>query len=353
MPVPDQRIRTPRVKHLDAEITRLTRLSDDTLALGVTALPAQQPLHAQAGQFCTLKVPGVPRPRPYSLARAPSAERDGEYSFLVRLIPGGELSGWLSDGEPLGARVELGGPLGRFGLDESRGPMVCVAGGSGMSAMFALIEEAALTRTPRDCHFYYGARTRRDLYLNEEIAALQSKWHRDYQFTFTQVLSEEPAGSEWRGARGWVGEAAVHGLRDIDWNAASVFLCGPPAMIDAATPAVIKAGADPVRCYFDRFDDAQTPAPSIDNRRCVLCDECLLVKPLANCIVETSGLDLNAAGVAVAFEPLAATRTSGLYYNALVVDPDECIRCGACIEACPHGAIQRGDAAPVVTLRQC
>ena len=80
------------------------------------------------------------------------------------------------------------------------------------------------------------------------------------------------------------------------------------------------------------------------DRRCVLCDECLLVKPVADCIVETNLRTLSGTtqgqGCATLIKP---THTAGLYYNALVVDEDRCIRCYACIKACPHDAIRLAD----------
>lgn len=352
MPIPDGRIRTPRVRRVAARISRMQRVTHDTLELTVAVLPGEAPLYPQAGQFLTLKVPGVERPRPYSLARAPAAQADGEYSFLIRLLPDGELSSWLAATDRTGARVELGGPLGRFRLDQATGPIVCIAGGSGMSASFALLEDACRRQIRRDCHFYYGAREARDLYWQTAIDAIGAGWHGESSFTYTPVLSDEPRSSDWRGHRGWVSDVAVADGNRRDWPAVSVFLCGPPQMIDRAVPALTAAGVEPHRCYHDRFEDARSPAPVIDNQRCVLCDECLLVKPVAGCIVETAHLDRNGSGAAVGYRPHVPTQTPALYYNALMVDPAACIRCGACMDACPHGAISRSPGVAAVTLRQ-
>ena len=105
-------------------------LTHDTFEVIVRCAPDSPTIFARAGQFLTLKFPGGDKPRPYSLARAPEAERPGEHTFFIRLVPDGEVSGWLAAGDRTGERLEISGPLGAFGLDDSSAPMVCIAGGS-------------------------------------------------------------------------------------------------------------------------------------------------------------------------------------------------------------------------------
>ena len=349
-PVPDAAIRTPRVKTRRARVSRVKYLSHDTIELVVTADDANQAWYAQAGQFCTLSIPETRLTRAYSLARAPRAEHENEFTFIIRLIPDGEFSRWLRAGDRLGHVIYLSGPLGNFVLDDSELPIVCIAGGSGMSAMYALIEEAKIRQLPRDCYFFYGARTSADLYLTAEIQQLQRDWHRDFNLSFVAVLSEEPTHSNWTGPRGLVGEIAISMLAKIEklnYQQAKYFLCGPPIMINTTVENLRQLGVPSQNCLFDKFEDANGPAPKIDNTRCVLCDECLLVKPTPDCIIESSNVAFDGAPPRVS--PL---KTAGLYYNALVVDDTRCIRCHACINACPHGAISVNYSTPTTTLRQ-
>jgi formate hydrogenlyase subunit 6/NADH:ubiquinone oxidoreductase subunit I len=123
-------------------------------------------------------------------------------------------------------------------------------------------------------------------------------------------------------------------------------------MIDAAIGVLREAGMDGADIFFDRFEDAGSPAPVIDNLRCVLCDECLLVKPVENCIVEASNLTLATDGEVTGFERILPGHSSGLYYNGLFIDEAECIRCYACVDACPHDAISPTHDRVVNTLRQ-
>ena len=338
LPRPDPRIRTPRVGARAGRVRRVRSLTHDTYELVVACDGAAAAGHA--GQFWTLRVPGVARPRPYSAARAPEAEQPGELTFFIRLVPGGELSAWLAAGEErVGAAVTLAGPLGRFGLDPSRDDMVCIAGGSGMSAAFAVLEHAAHAQAARNCYFFYGARTRRDLYQRAEIAALQRRWHPDYALKFVPVLSEEPEASDWDGARGLVTDHFRHHYLDtgqLDAGRIKAYFCGPSPMIDAGISVLRDAGLPAASIYYDRFEDARSPAPVIDNAACVLCDECLLVKPVENCIVAVARLP---AGAGADYQPVEPAATAGLYYSALYIDERECIRCYACVESCPAQAI--------------
>ncbi len=341
LPVPDRLIQTLRVGFSEGEITRIRNLTHDTYEVVVTV---EEPrLAGNAGQFWTLRVPGIRKPRPYSFARAPESEAPGEHTFFIRLVPGGELSEWLEGGSRVGEKVTLSGPLGKFGLDPSMDDMVCIAGGSGMSAVFSVIEHAANLQVPRNCYFFYGARARQDLYLEEEIEALKQRWHPDYTLEFVQVLSEEPEDSDWDGGRGMVTDYVKQNYLDsgkLDINEIKAYFCGPPPMIDAGIAVLQDAGLSKANIYYDKFEDARSPLPVIDNTKCVLCDECLMVKPVSNCIVEVSQLRGNgdAAGT-MEFERVEPSATSGLYYNTLYINERECIRCYACVEICPAEAI--------------
>ncbi len=354
MNAPSATIRTSRVVRCEARVVAQRRLTHDTFEMIVERAPGSSPLLGRAGQFATLTVAALARPRAYSFARDPAREAPGQHTFVIRSVPGGAMSAWLEAGDRVGESLELGGPLGRFVLDQHAGPMLFVAGGSGLSAIRALVEAAARQRVTRDAVLLYGARTAADLYAGDMIAEVAADWHPAARFQGIEVLSHEPSPSRWAGPRGLVTEylrTAVLERGLVDAAAASAWLCGPAPMIDAAAALLLEAGMARTRIYRDVFEDASSPAPVIDNRRCVLCDECLLVRPVSGCIVESGGLEV-AAGEVRAVKPLEPGRTSGLYYNSLVIDPERCIRCSACVSACPHGAISASYPRHADTLRQ-
>src|ERR1019366_1002109 len=93
------------------------------------------------------------------------------------------------------------------------------------------------------------------------------------------------------------------------------------------------ARAEASRCYLCHYKF------EIIDAECVLCDECLRVKPVPGCIVEVAALEQDAAGRIVGYRPVERDRTDSLYYNRLWIDQGRCIRCGACETVCPVNAI--------------
>lgn len=343
LPPPDKTVYGCRVATHRGSVKSVRSLTDDTYELVVECgTGARSALNAKAGQYAALKVAGLDKPRSYSFARAPECEAAGQSTFFIRLVPNGKFSGWLFEKDRTGEEIALSGPLGGFGLDPSSDRMLCIAGGSGMSAIFSILEHACNEQVARDALFFYGARTCKDLYCLDELADIGKRWHPKHSFEFIPVLSEEPEDSDWDGARGFVTDYMKKYCLDngrIDLAQCKAYFCGPPPMIDAGIKVLADAGMSESCIFYDKFEDASSPAPVIDNTKCVLCDECLLVKPTENCIIEVSKLIRNSGPGSDRYETVEPSETSGLYYNTLYIDEEACIRCYACVDACPANAI--------------
>ncbi len=345
LPIPELSIQHKRVSNHHGVISQVKSLTHDTIEVTVKYDSDIGFIDARAGQYGTLKVDDLERPRAYSFAKSPELENPNEVTFFIRLVEGGGLSEWFKEKDRQGESVTVSGPMGHFGLDKSDNTIVCIAGGSGMSAIKAVVEHACHESVARDCYFFYGARTQADLYCQEEMADIAKKWHPDHHFEFIPVLSMEPEDSDWDGPRDFVTDYLnKHYIQQgkLNPDTLSAFFCGPPAMIDHGVSVLTGAGVSADNIRYDKFEDARSPAPVIDNTECVLCDECLLVKPAENCIVEATNFTLSGIGKnrkVTDFSRISPTETSGIYYNALYIDESKCIRCYACVDACPHGAI--------------
>jgi formate dehydrogenase major subunit len=86
------------------------------------------------------------------------------------------------------------------------------------------------------------------------------------------------------------------------------------------------------RCYLCHYKF------EINNSLCVLCDECLLVRPVNECIKEISSKTTDSKG-RVEFNKIDPGNSHGIYHGELYIDPKVCVRCGECEKACPTGAI--------------
>lgn len=212
---------------------------------------------ARAGQYVDVQLASLAQPRSYSFARAPTqADRRRRLTFFIRHVPGGEFTDWLFGADRRGTELELVGPYGQFYLRAGAGRVICVAGGSGLAPIHALLEDAAERGVERDCLLFLGARTQVDLYYLDELAALARRWAG--VFDIVPALSSEPGESPWDGARGLVTDELTRRLAAGCGPGDQAYLCGPPAMIDAGIAALARIGLPPEAIFFDKFLDAST-----------------------------------------------------------------------------------------------
>ncbi|HZU77760.1 MAG TPA: FAD-binding oxidoreductase, partial [Dehalococcoidia bacterium] len=116
----------------------------DTVVRLVLRAPRGIDFSFQSGQYIRMNVPGTDQWRSYSMASLP---RDlPRLEFLVRIIPGGAMSEYLTTRCEPGDEIEVEGPLGAFILRDSAAPHIFVAGGSGLAPIFSMID--AIRRRP-------------------------------------------------------------------------------------------------------------------------------------------------------------------------------------------------------------
>jgi xylene monooxygenase electron transfer component len=247
------------IEHHQGVISNITSLTHDILAVTINT-PDTPFKAAMAGQYAELKIDGVRLPRSYSFARPPDVGSSNEVQFYIRHVPGGEFTDWLFGDDRNGSAVEVSGPYGNFHQRESAHPMICVAGGSGLAPIRALIESGIRKKLKRDIVVLFGARTQADLYCIEDLQALGDSWNRNFQLI--PVLSEEPDGDSWSGARGFVTEELerVVSANTIIAGDCQAYLCGPPPMIDAAIAVLTQHAMPQTNIFFDKFEDASTLA---------------------------------------------------------------------------------------------
>ena len=229
------------VKNLPCRIVKKERLNHDVLRLYLK-LPETQRLQFQAGQYIDFVLDDGRR-RAFSLANAP--HRDELLEFHIRHVPDGDFTDFLFNDVQEKAMLRIEGPLGQFTLreDSPRGKIM-VAGGTGFAPIKAILEHAFAEQLQQDITLYWGARAKRDLYLDE----LPCRWANMHDnFHYIPVLSAPMNKDNWQGRSGWVHDAVLADHPDLsDYD---VYAAGPPAMTDAAAESFTAAGL-PMEHYF-------------------------------------------------------------------------------------------------------
>jgi xylene monooxygenase electron transfer component len=239
---------------VEGEIVLQRPLTHDIVEIGIRL---DGPLAYTAGQYAELTVPGRLGPRAYSFALG-ARRRDKDYaSFFCRLVPGGDFTEWLFAQDRTGTRLTVAGPFGNLWLRPGSSPVLCVAGGSGLAPIKALLEDAHDAGVDRNFTLVFGARTERDLYCLTETAALREAC--PDRFTFLPVLSEESEDSSAAGGRGLVTDV-IAGLAPDFLADCAVYACGPPPMVDAVERQLGALRGEDAPFYADRFLDRSSRA---------------------------------------------------------------------------------------------
>lgn len=223
-----------------SELTELTRLSPTTVSFSVE-IPNREELGFLPGQYVNIKVPGTDETRSYSFSSAPD---DKTLSFLVKLTPGGVMSTYLDQRAKVGDRLTFTGPNGSFFLREGEGPALLLAGGTGLAPILSILRKMRST-TKRQLHLIYGVNTDDDAVELDTIEQLAAELG---NLTWDYCVADKNSTAPHKGyVTSLMTPEHLHG------GNASVYLCGPPPMVEAVRQHVDASGIQPVGFYYERF----------------------------------------------------------------------------------------------------
>jgi propane monooxygenase reductase subunit len=242
--------RSIAVKEFGGKLVKITPLTHDIRLLEIEI---EQPLKFWAGQYVDLTLPDQTITRAFSMANAPGEST--KLKFIIKKYPNGAFSSLLDGGLNVGDRILAKGPYGTcFRREERPGPMLLVGGGSGMSPLWSILSDHIASGEQRPIRFFYGARTRADLFYLEELAAIAAKLK---DFKFIPALSHATDEDKWEGDTGFVHEVVLRHLREEKLEGSiDAYGCGPTPMIDALLPVLQMNGVEPDHIYFDKFTPA-------------------------------------------------------------------------------------------------
>jgi Na+-transporting NADH:ubiquinone oxidoreductase subunit F len=152
-----------------------------------------------------------------------------------------------------GDKVFISGPYGEFFIKDTENEMMFIGGGAGMAPMRSHIFHLFNTlKTGRKASFWYGARSRREIFYEEHFRAIEKKFP---NFTFHIALSEPKSEDNWDGYTGFIHQVILDNYltnndapEDIEY-----YLCGPPMMNEAVFKMLYDLGVPDEMIAFDDF----------------------------------------------------------------------------------------------------
>ena len=215
-----------------------------TIAFGVPAWPG----HC-AGQHVDVRLTaddGYQAERSYSIASAPDGTR---VDLTVVRIGDGEVSPYLTDELRPGDQIELRGPIGGYFVWEPSlgGPLLLVAGGSGVAPLMAMIRLRVAAGSDVDTRLLLSSRGWDDVIYREELQRLNGG---SLRVVHTLTATQPP---------GWTGYARrvdAEMLAEVGPGPAEhprVYVCGPTPFVEAVAEALVHLGHQPQQIKTERF----------------------------------------------------------------------------------------------------
>ena len=232
---------------LSARILDIEPLNEDIACI---KLAPARPLAYKAGQFINF-FKDESTARSYSLASIPRI--DNCIKLHVRKIPDGKVSTWIHENLSSGDLVSISEAAGNcfYVPGNPEQGLLLIGTGSGLAPLYGIVQDALLQGHSGPIRLYHGSFEVAGLYLIDELRVLARKYP---NFSYTPCVSEQTAPDGFRG--GIVLDIALADVTDLaGWR---VYLCGNPAMVNAAKNKTFLAGASMRDIYADPFLPAAT-----------------------------------------------------------------------------------------------
>lgn len=209
--------------------------------IAVITLRLDQHLPYVPGQYVNVQTARWPRVwRAFSIANAP--RDDHTVRLHVRAISGGWVSTALVRHTRIGDSLMLGPPIGTMVPTDSGRDLLCVAGGTGLAPIKAIVEHVIGSGRRRNIHLLHGARTAGELYDLADLLRMASA------FPWLRVLPVVSGQPGYDGVRGQVAEVME---RFHSWAGHEAYVCGPTAMVNETVRRLRRGGMPPAHIHRD------------------------------------------------------------------------------------------------------
>jgi ferredoxin-NADP reductase len=234
------------------QIATVTALKAETARVKTITLALASWTPHRAGQHYDVRLTapdGYQAQRSYSVASAP--EQAGTIDLTVERLEEGEVSPYLHDVLVVGDQIEVRGPIGGYFVWEAGmgGPLLLIAGGSGIVPLMAMLRHRAATGSRIPTRLLYSARTLEDVIYRMELEQLAATGTGlDVIHTLTRA---QPAG--WTGYARRIDAEMLREVAAPLGAAVQAFICGPTLFVEAAASGLVQLGIAPERIRTERF----------------------------------------------------------------------------------------------------
>ena len=236
---------------LNWRLGEVVELIDETQRVRSIVLDVPDWPGHRAGQHVDVRLTaedGYQAQRSYSIASAPE---DSHVTLTVERLSDGEVSTYLVDELRPGDTLELRGPIGGyFTWDaEMGGPLLLVAGGSGIVPLMAMIRHRASSSSPAAARLLYSSRTWEEIIYRDELERLAGQ--PDGPEVIHTLTRAHPPG--WKG---YTRRVDGQMLAETVWSPAkrpATYICGPTSLVENVSHALVLLGHEAKRIKTERF----------------------------------------------------------------------------------------------------
>lgn len=210
------------------------------------------------GQHCDIRLTapdGYQAQRSYSIASEPG--RTGEIDLTVERLEDGEVSTYLHDVVIPGDQIEVRGPIGGYFVWEPEigGPLLLVAGGSGIVPLMAMLRHRAVTGSHILARLLYSARTREDIIYAGELDRLRQQGDGGLEVYYTLTRAQPP---DWKGYSRRIDRAMLQEVATPLGGVPHVYVCGPTLFVESVANQLVSLGVEPAAIKTERFGPTGT-----------------------------------------------------------------------------------------------
>lgn len=242
---------------IDWQLATVAAVRDETPTVRSLTLRLPAWTGHRAGQHLDLRLTaedGYSVERSYSIASEP--ERAGEVDVTVERIEGGEVSPFLHVVVVPGDRLEVRGPIGGYFVWEAElgGPLLLVAGGSGVVPLMAMARHRARAGTGVAARLLFSSRGPDEVIYADELDRLAAA--RDGFDVIHTLTRRQPPG--WTGYARRIDEPMLAEVLGPLGSAARAYACGPTALVETVANGLVRLGLPPDRIRTERFGPTGT-----------------------------------------------------------------------------------------------